>query len=82
MKHQALFSFEDEGKKLECHLLQFLFGALGVINGHNLLYLNPCIKQLITVTVLKWLSFVTVLKWLSFVLQCPCNNPSRHLVRK
>ena len=30
MKHQALFSSEDKGKKLKCRLLQFLFGALRV----------------------------------------------------
>ena len=28
MKNQALFSSEDKSKKLKCHLLQFLFGAL------------------------------------------------------
>ena len=30
MKKQALFSSEDKSKKLKCHLLQFLFGALRV----------------------------------------------------
>ena len=30
MKHQALFSSKDKSKKLKCHLLQFLFGALRV----------------------------------------------------
>ena len=30
MKHQALFSSKDISKKLKCHLLQFLFGALRV----------------------------------------------------
>ena len=30
LKHQALFSSKDESKKLKCHLLQFLFGALKV----------------------------------------------------
>ena len=28
LKHQALFSSKDKSKKLKCHLLQFLFGAL------------------------------------------------------
>ena len=28
MKNQALFSSEDKSKKLECGLLEFLFGAL------------------------------------------------------
>ena len=28
MKNQALFSFKDTSKKLKCHLLQILFGAL------------------------------------------------------
>ena len=28
MKNQALFSLKDKSKKLKCHLLQFLFGAL------------------------------------------------------
>ena len=32
MKNQALFSSKDKSKKLKCHLLQFLFGALKV-NG-------------------------------------------------
>ena len=31
MKNQALFSSKDKSKKLKCHLLQFLFGALKVI---------------------------------------------------
>ena len=30
MKNQALFSSENKSKKLKCHLLQFLFGALRV----------------------------------------------------
>ena len=30
MKNQALFSLKDKSKKLKCHLLQFLFGALRV----------------------------------------------------
>ena len=30
MKNQALFSSKDKSKKLKCHLLQFLFGALKV----------------------------------------------------
>ena len=30
MKNQALFSSKDKTKKIKCHLLQFLFGALGV----------------------------------------------------
>ena len=30
MKNQALFSSKDKSKKLSCHLLQFLFGALSV----------------------------------------------------
>ena len=68
MKHQALFSFEDEGKKLECPLLQFMFGALRVNNGYNLLYLKSSIQQLI---------IVIILKWLSFVLQFPCSNASK-----
>ena len=28
MRNQALFSSKDKSKKLKCHLLQFLFGAL------------------------------------------------------
>ena len=35
MKNQALFSSKDKRKKLKCHLLQFLFGALRV-NARNL----------------------------------------------
>ena len=30
MKNQALFSSKDKSKKLKCHLLQFLIGALRV----------------------------------------------------
>ena len=30
MKNQALFSSKDRIKKLKCHLLQFLFGALRI----------------------------------------------------
>ena len=30
MKNQALFSSKDKSKKLKCHLLHFLFGALRV----------------------------------------------------
>ena len=30
MKHQALFSSKDKGKKLKCRLLQFLYGPLRV----------------------------------------------------
>ena len=30
MKNQALFSLKDKSKKLKCHLLQFLFGALRI----------------------------------------------------
>ena len=30
MKNQALYSSKDESKKLECRLLQFLFGTLSV----------------------------------------------------
>ena len=33
MKNQALFSSKDKSKKLKCHLLQFLFGALRVKNS-------------------------------------------------
>ena len=33
MKNQALFSSEDKSKKLKCRLLQFLFGALRLINS-------------------------------------------------
>ena len=35
MKNQALFSPKDKSKKLKCHLLQFLFGALRV-NGNEI----------------------------------------------
>ena len=39
MKNQALFSSEDENKKLQCRLLQFLFGALRV-NSVEISYLH------------------------------------------
>ena len=31
MKQQVLFSSKDKSKKIKCHLLQILFGALTVI---------------------------------------------------
>ena len=39
MKNQALFSVKDKSKKLKCHLLQFLFGALKV-NKFFLIFSN------------------------------------------
>ena len=36
MKNQALFSSKDKSKKLKCHLLQFLFGALRVYGKFTL----------------------------------------------
>ena len=44
MKNQALFSSKDKSKKLKCHLLQFLFGALRVkkiSNGLELIHSDP-----------------------------------------
>ena len=41
MKNQALFSSKDKSKKLECRLLQYLFGALRV----NFMY-NMCANLL------------------------------------
>ena len=38
MKNQALFSSKIKTKKLKCHLLQFLFGALS-FNMYNHIYL-------------------------------------------
>ena len=35
MKNQALFSSKDKRKKLNCRLLQFLFGALRVNSAHK-----------------------------------------------
>ena len=38
MKSQALFSWKDKSKKLKCHLLHILFGALRVnigLKGNN-----------------------------------------------
>ena len=32
MKNQALFSSKDKSRELKCRLLQFLFGALKVLN--------------------------------------------------
>ena len=40
MKNQVLFSSRDKSKKLECRLLQFLFGALRV----NVSYLGDNIQ--------------------------------------
>ena len=39
MKNQALFSSKDKSKKLECCLLQFLFGALRVRTASEYLML-------------------------------------------
>ena len=45
MKNQVLFSSKDKSKKLKCHLLQFLFGALRInlchyhSAGFNLIHL-------------------------------------------
>ena len=43
MKNQALFSSKDKSKKLKCHLLQFLFGALRVNTSSFALYL--CLRH-------------------------------------
>ena len=40
MKNQALFSLKDKSRKLKCHLLQFLFGALRVKRGYPLMASN------------------------------------------
>ena len=38
MKNQALFSLKDKSKKkLKCHLLQFLFGALRVVASQTII---------------------------------------------
>ena len=37
MKNQALFSLKDKSKKLKCHLLQFLLGAVRV-KFSNIMY--------------------------------------------
>ena len=45
LKHQALFSLNDKSKKLECHLLQFLFGTLRVkIQERQLLHAGKSLK--------------------------------------
>ena len=46
MKNQALFSEKIKVKKLKCHLLQFLFGALRV-NNISLLFNNFELDMLI-----------------------------------
>ena len=38
MKNQALFSLKDKSKKLKCRPLQFLFGALRVMNSLMILH--------------------------------------------
>ena len=45
MKNQALFSWKDKNKKLECHLLQFLFGALKV-KGTNIFLLRKILQKM------------------------------------
>ena len=44
MKNQALFSSKDKSKKLKCHLLQFLCGALRVKERTKILLLSHFIK--------------------------------------
>ena len=44
MKNQAVFSLKDKSKKLKCHLLQFLFGALRV----NCLYILYALNSVAT----------------------------------
>ena len=46
MKNQALFSLKDRSKKLKCHLLQFLFGALRVKKMFCLSYNIMSIQRL------------------------------------
>ena len=61
MKNQALFSSRDKSKKLKCHLLQFLFGALGVKDTEpvlqirrgkkdnlGIIFLNSPLKHVVT----------------------------------
>ena len=38
MKNQDLFSSKDKSKKLKCHLLQILFGALRVNSTCSLVW--------------------------------------------
>ena len=51
MKNQALFSYKDKGKKIKCHLLQFVFGALRV-SGSPLSLLMEMIFMVQTVLIL------------------------------
>ena len=55
MKNQALFSSKDKSKKLKCHLLQFLFGALRVKNDLHNIYKGE--KQRISVIKILWNSY-------------------------
>ena len=41
MKNQALFSSKDKSKKLECRLLEFLFGALRVKSYNFRVFAQP-----------------------------------------
>ena len=43
MKNRALFSLKDKSKKLKCHLLQFLFGALRAIKKKVLFKCNRAV---------------------------------------
>ena len=49
MKNQALFSSKDKSKKFKCRLLQFLFGALRVIEE-----IRKIIYKLSLLPVLTW----------------------------
>ena len=71
MKNQALFSSKDKSKKLKCHLLQCLFGALRVIkhlfysSGLKSIWLcapvNPCISFLGIICIVKYLFITSIL---------------------
>ena len=44
MKNQALVSSKDKIKKLKCHLLQFLIGALRVKAQLNIIHASADLK--------------------------------------
>ena len=45
MRNQAIFSSKDKSKKLKCHLLQFLFGALRVKEIMTVIIQGPVVQN-------------------------------------
>ena len=60
MKNQALFSSKDKSKKLKCHLLQYLFGALRVSTTTFTIHIM-CLLVADSSTVICWMNPFVIL---------------------